>query len=98
MSAAIQKKSGKLIGMLFLLIAFVLIASPSWGDSILEFDTMVGVSGPFVGSSNPIRGINGGGLPWDIEEAKGRLRDDGRLKIEVTGLVLADHPLVPVER
>lgn len=68
MSAAIQKKSGKLIGMLFLLMAFVLIASPSWGDSILEFDTMVGVSGPFVGSSNPIRGINGGGLPWDIEE------------------------------
>ena len=58
-------------------------------DTVLEFRTMAGVSGPFVGNANPIRGIGGGGIPWRLDEAKGELRRDGRLEIEVRGLVLA---------
>jgi hypothetical protein len=57
-------------------------------DTVLEFNTMVGVSGPFVGAANPIRGVGGGGQPWRLDEAKGELRRDGRLEIEVRGLVL----------
>jgi hypothetical protein len=57
-------------------------------DTVLEFKTMVGVSGPFVGPNNPIRNIGGGGQPWRVDEAKGELRRDGRLEIEVRGLVL----------
>ena len=30
------------------------------GAAIVEFKTMVGVSGPFLGASNPIRGVPGG--------------------------------------
>jgi hypothetical protein len=44
---------------------------------------------------NPIRGVNGGGLPWVLDEAHGRLRANGRLKIEVKGLVLANQVPVP---
>jgi hypothetical protein len=58
-------------------------------DTILEFKTMAGVSGPFVGATNPIRGIGGGGIPWKLDEAKGELKRDGRLEVRVRGLVLA---------
>ena len=51
----------------------------SSGQKVLKFDTMVGVDGPFVGSSNPIRGVNGGGLPWQIAKGKGELESDGSL-------------------
>ncbi len=56
---------------------------------------MVAVTGPFVGSTNPIRGINGGGFPWMISEGRGELQSDGTLKVQVTGLVLFNGPPVP---
>jgi hypothetical protein len=65
---------------------------------ILEFDTLVGVTGPFVGSANPIRGLSGGGLPWQISEGEGELKANGSLEVEVEGLVLLDGPPVPPER
>jgi len=59
--------------------------------SILEFDTMVGVPAGLTGaqSNAPLRGLNGGGIPWMLSRAKGSLDTSGDLKIEVTGLVLA---------
>ncbi|NMF90596.1 hypothetical protein [Aromatoleum petrolei] len=66
-------------------------------DKILEFDTMVGVSRPYTGSANPIRGVNGGGLPWAIGPVKGELTTQGKLEIRVTGLVFADDPAVPAQ-
>jgi len=65
-------------------------------DTVLEFSTMVGVTGPFVGPANPIRGIGGGGQAWRLDEAKGELRRDGRLEIEVRGLVLVSTGANPV--
>jgi hypothetical protein len=85
-----------------LLLAFVSAGAGSQGSSaradgqsILQFETMVGVSGPFVGAKNPIRGVPGGGLPWTISSGEGQLDSDGRLEIEVRGLVLANDPTVP---
>jgi hypothetical protein len=63
----------------------------SASDTILEFDTMVGVSVPYTGSANPIRGVNGGGVPWVIAEGRGELRADGRLEISVRGLVIPNR-------
>jgi hypothetical protein len=65
------------------------------GTKILQFQTMVGVTGPFVGSTNPIRGVNGGGLPWQIDNASGKLSGSGKLEVTVQGLVLLDAPPVP---
>ena len=56
---------------------------------VLEFDTMVGVPRPYTGAANAIRGVPGGGLPWVIlREARGELGVDGKLEIEVRGLVI----------
>jgi hypothetical protein len=55
---------------------------------VLKFERMAPVVAPFTGSTNPIRGINGGGVPWSIESGTGFLRADGRLHIEVEGLII----------
>lgn len=63
------------------------------GGSIMEFNTMAAVTGPYVGSANPIRGVNGGGLPWVITDGHGELQANGTLELNVHGLVLAAGPL-----
>lgn len=80
------------IGLLLALLALPLGMQASWATAktpkILEFDTMVGTPPAFTGAQNPIRGINGGGLPWRVATAKGELTTSGHLELEVTGLVL----------
>jgi hypothetical protein len=55
---------------------------------ILEFDTMVGVPKAYTGTLSPIRGVNGGGLPWVIASGRGELSSNGDLEVNVRGLVL----------
>lgn len=81
-------------------LAALLVLAPAAlaGDKILEFDGMAGVVRPYTGTANPIRGVNGGGLPWVIRSGKGEVKADGRIEVKVRGLVLADDPAVPPER
>ena len=66
--------------------------------TVLSFDHMYGVDGPFIGETNPIRGVVGDELPWTITGfIKGRLDKGGHLKILVKGLVFGDDPEVPPE-
>jgi hypothetical protein len=55
---------------------------------------MVGIPPLLVGaaSQGPLRGNNGGGLPWMLTSAKGSLSGSGHLEVSVNGLVLADGP------
>ena len=69
-------------------VAAVPPANSSSGKTLFEFDALVGVSGAFVGSSMPLRGIAGGGFPWVISEGKAKLGSGGDLKVEVEGLVI----------
>jgi hypothetical protein len=62
---------------------------------ILRFDVMSGVVEPFTGAGHAIRGVPGGGLPWELRRAEGSLRADGKLKVDVKGLVLARRAPVP---
>jgi hypothetical protein len=62
---------------------------------VLKFETLAPVNGPFVGTTNPIRGVNGGGLPWQIAKGQGQLRADGSLEVDVEGLVLLNGAPVP---
>ncbi|MGH2659344.1 MAG: hypothetical protein ACRDHS_06670 [Actinomycetota bacterium] len=89
------KRVSILIGVVLAVLVSQASGASSSDDKILEFDTLVGVSGPFVGAPNPIRGVSGGGLPWQIDEGKGELRADGSLEVEVEGLVLLDGAPVP---
>jgi hypothetical protein len=66
--------------------------------TVLEAETMAAVDGPFVGAANPIRGINGGGLPWQIDEAEVELTSKGRIEVEVDDLVLLEGAPVPPDR
>lgn len=82
-----------------LIVSLVALASGAGSAgpaTILKADTLAGVSGPYVGSANPIRGINGGGLPWSIAEGKAVLEADGRLEVKVEGLVLTATQANPV--
>jgi hypothetical protein len=76
-----------LVGIVGLGVAF---AATAGGNSakVLKFERMAPVVAPFTGATNPIRGISGGGVPWSIESGTGFLRADGRLHIEVQGLII----------
>jgi hypothetical protein len=56
---------------------------------------MAPVTEPYTGAPNAIRAVPGGGLPWEIDAAHGKLGADGELKITVEGLVLARRSPVP---
>jgi hypothetical protein len=91
-----MKKIGSIGAALVVgVIALASGASSSEAPRVLEFDTMAAVRGPYVGTANPIRGVNGGGLPWQIERGEGELRSDGRLEVRVEGLVLREAAPVP---
>jgi len=63
--------------------------------TVLKFSTMTPVTGPYVGTANPIRGVAGGGLPWELTAASGSLKQNGHLLVKVRGLVLARQAPVP---
>ena len=63
--------------------------------TVLKFSIMAPVTGPYVGAANPIRGVAGGGLPWQLTSASGSLKRDGHLLVQVRGLVLARQAPVP---
>ena len=83
-----------ILGILLFQSSFTAHAS----NELLEFKTMTAVSGIFVGSSHPVRGINGGGLPWVIGSAKGELSANGKVEVKVTGLVLDPNDPVVISR
>jgi hypothetical protein len=67
------------------------------GDNeVLEFSRMVGVTGPYLGATNPIRGVGGGGAAWKVASARGELSASGKLEIRVRGLVLVSTGANPV--
>jgi hypothetical protein len=67
------------------------------GAKVLKFERMAPVVPPWTGATGvPIRGLHGGGVPWSIESGTGVLRGDGRLHIEVQGLIIparGDNPV-----
>lgn len=77
-----------LIVMLVLSTSFFAGLATAKEAKILEFGTMIGVPRPYTGTTNAIRGVPGGGLPWVVASAEGELSANGRLEITVLGLVL----------
>ncbi|MDG0817205.1 hypothetical protein [Bdellovibrio svalbardensis] len=85
-----MKKTSLLLALAILTPVFASAAS------IVKFETMYGVDGPFVGGTQ-IRGVLGDELPWTIKSATGSLSTAGDLKISVKGLVFSDDDVVPPE-
>jgi hypothetical protein len=87
-----------LLGLALVVMSVLAVQTTAAKDkdaTVLRFKTMTGVVEPFTGAPNPIRGLNGGGLPWVLDRASGRLRSDGRIDVRVEGLVLARRAPVP---
>jgi hypothetical protein len=84
-----------LLGVVGLGVAFAAMAGGN-SAKVLKFERMAPVVAPFTGATNPIRGINGGGVPWSIESGTGFLRADGRLHVEVQGLIIPARGNNPV--
>src|SRR5258708_36441071 len=63
--------------------------------TILHFDKMASVTGPYVGPANPVRGPAGGGLPWMIRSATGSLKPARHGLATVPRPVLANASSVP---
>ncbi len=63
-------------------------ASSHKDRTVIEADVLVGVSRPYTGAANAIRGVPGGGRPWVIAQGEIKLKASGRLKVEVEGLVI----------
>ncbi len=65
---------------------------------VMDFATMYAVDEAFVGETNPIRGIVGDELPWEIDGGvHGRLTSHGHLRVRVRGLVFTHDAEVPPE-
>jgi hypothetical protein len=43
-----------------------------------------------------LQGVTGGGVPWKIDEGRAKLFADGRLEVEVDGLVIAATGVNPI--
>jgi len=88
--------------MVFLLCLLVMASGTHAKEDrnrvVLDFHTMYAVDEAFVGEANPIRGIVGDELPWEIDRGvRGRLTNRGHLRIRVRGLVFTHDPEVPPE-
>lgn len=58
------------------------------GERLFEFERLIGNPRPFIGSAEPIRGVNAGGFPWVLDKGEAKLSATGLLKVEVEGLVI----------
>ena len=63
--------------------------------TVLKVSTMTPVTGPYVGTANPVRGVAGGGLPWILTAGSGSIKSDSQLRVRMRGLVLARQAPVP---
>lgn len=69
-------------------LVLLLTATGAEAGTVLKFHSMMGNHGPYIGAANPIRGINAGGLPWVLDRGFGKVSDDGRLDVQVRGLII----------
>jgi hypothetical protein len=60
----------------------------------LESDSMVGLPAALVGTASPVRGLNGGGLPWKIGASSVEVKASGKVEVSFHDLVFAAGPNV----
>jgi hypothetical protein len=56
--------------------------------TLIAANSLAPVSAPYTGATNAIRGVPGGGAPWVIGHGEVQVRANGRVHVEVEGLVI----------
>ncbi len=77
-----------------LAVAGLTTVATAKGNRLVDADSMIGVPARLTGVAGQIRGINGGGLPWNIGEASAEVSASGKVEVEFEGLVFAAGPNV----
>lgn len=77
-----------IVGVVISGTAGISLAGSHRSRTVLEADVLVGVSRPYTGAANAIRGVPGGGRPWVIAKGEVELKSNGKVKVEVEGLVI----------
>jgi hypothetical protein len=94
-----KRSTSVILGSLALLAIASGVPAKEGSHTLLAFDTMYGVDGPFIGETNAIRGVVGDELPWVLRVGKGTLKTNGHLKMKIRGLVFKNDPsVVPPEK
>ena len=83
------------LGLTAALVAPALGLGGGDGRKVVDAKVLAPVTEPYTGSANPIRGLAGGGLPWQLGSGEVDLRAGGQLHVDVEGLVLAQRAPVP---
>jgi hypothetical protein len=92
----------KTLVLLFSLAVMAALAVPALGlgggdgRKMVDAKVLAPVTEPYTGAANSIRGVPGGGLPWELASGSVDLRASGQLEVEVEGLVLARRSPVPL--
>jgi len=77
--------------LLVVLTASIATSAMAGGRKVLD-STMAGL--PVA--STLLDGLTGGGLPWSIDEGRAQLFADGRLHVDIEGLVLTSTGANPI--
>lgn len=84
------------VGLAALFVSVAALPAAAASERVRVFDAaLVGVPEGMTGSPGAIRTVNGAGAPW-VSEGRARLDSDGRLRVEVRGLLLAGGFTNPV--
>ncbi|MGH7208103.1 MAG: hypothetical protein ACREIL_01830 [Nitrospiraceae bacterium] len=86
------------IGLLSVVLGMMILAPSAMAGTLVEFDGGIGVNGvsrvdgtASVGDAvrNIVRGVSPGGQPWVIRKFEAKVKENGDIKAEGKGLVLA---------
>jgi len=95
-----NKVFGVVVGVILVGAAYPLLTRAQFeeagGMPILAFNTMAPVTAPYLGNTNPIRTVPGGGKAWKIENGSGELEANGELRVSTRGLVLVATETNPI--
>ena len=75
------------LGAVSLVGTAVVSVSAHEGGTLVEFDSMTGVSNAVKGTTND-RGITAGGAPWVITSGSGEVDRKGNVHVAVRGLII----------
>lgn len=85
-----------------LLALVALVAGPAAvggaNPQLLEVQSMTGLPTAYTGSQRPVRGLDGGGLPWVVGLAKAELSSGGFLQLRVRHLVIDPNDPVAISK
>ena len=88
----LKKTAGVAVAVAAIAVAGLAAGVTANDSPALENDSMIGVPATLIGATSPIRGLNGGGVPWTIGASSVELKASGKVEVAFDDLVFAAGP------